>query len=280
MNRLLALSSIIFAVACGSDDSSDDEQTNPDDAGSPKDSGADASDSGADASDSGADASVTALDLTDVKTNPDDYDWFDFRPNVLKLILAGAAETEHVAILWYTVTDGAVGLHYHSKTESVYVIDGTQTDGKGMYPTGTVYFNPPGSGHALSDSSGFFLLAYASPPDFTKTDEIEEYTPIRIDTEAADLKSAYEFEEAAEGVLTYAVPLDDEGGMSAAFIETTSPDDYEYEGNYLLVIEGSCDIDGVTYEEDMLVVAKTVTPQAFAIAASDSDPCLAMGISF
>jgi len=83
------------------------------------------------------------LDLADVKTNPGAYEWFDFRPNVLKLILAGAAETEHIAILWYTLTDGAVGLHYHSMTESVYVIDGTQTDGKGSYPTGSVYFNPP-----------------------------------------------------------------------------------------------------------------------------------------
>src|SRR6187402_676700 len=85
--------------------------------------------------------SSTVLDLTDVKTNPSGYEWFDFRPNVMKLILSGAAETEHVAILWYTVTDGAVGLHYHSKTESVYAIEGTQTDAKGVYPTQTVYFN-------------------------------------------------------------------------------------------------------------------------------------------
>ncbi|HTV22992.1 MAG TPA: cupin domain-containing protein, partial [Polyangiaceae bacterium] len=95
----------------------------------------------------------TVLDLVDVKSNPENYEWFDFRPNVKKLILSGAAETEHVAILWYTVVDGSVGLHLHSKTESVYVIDGTQTDAKGVYPTGTVYFNPPGSGHAISDSS-------------------------------------------------------------------------------------------------------------------------------
>ena len=41
-----------------------------------------------------------------------------------KLVLAGVPESEHVAILWYTITDGAVGLHYHAKTESVYVIEG------------------------------------------------------------------------------------------------------------------------------------------------------------
>lgn len=100
-------------------------------------------------------AASTVIDLNNVKVNPSSYSWFDFRPNVKKLILAGAAETEHIAVLWYTVTDGAVGLHYHSKTESVYVIDGTQTDAKGVYPTDTVYFNPPGSGHEIMKSSGF-----------------------------------------------------------------------------------------------------------------------------
>ncbi|MET0410485.1 MAG: hypothetical protein ABW217_04290, partial [Polyangiaceae bacterium] len=81
----------------------------------------------------------TVLALSELTASPEGYDWFDFRPNVQKLILAGDEASEHVAILWYTVTDGMVGLHYHSKTESVYVIDGTQTDAKGVYPTGTVY---------------------------------------------------------------------------------------------------------------------------------------------
>src|SRR3954452_14402017 len=111
-------------------------------------------------------STATAFDLADVKANPGSYEFMDFKTNVKKLILAGAPETEHIAILWYTVTDGGVGLHYHAKTESVYVIDGTQTDAKGTYPTGTVYFNPPGSGHQITDSSGFFVLAYAAPPHF------------------------------------------------------------------------------------------------------------------
>ncbi len=120
-----------------------------------------------------------------------------------KLILTGAAETEHIAILWYTVPDGAVGLHYHGKTESVYGIDGTQTDAKGTYPTGTVYFNPPGSGHQISDSSGFFLLAYSAPPDFMGTDPIEEYELVRIDTEDPEMTTAYPFEESATGIETF-----------------------------------------------------------------------------
>jgi hypothetical protein len=225
-------------------------------------------------------STTTVLDLDDIKANPGDYEWFDFRPNVKKLILAGAAETEHIAILWYTVTDGAVGLHYHSKTESVYVIDGTQTDAEGVYPTGSVYFNPPGSGHEISDSSGFFLLSYASPPDFASTDLIEEYTPVVIETDDPELTSTYEFEEANPGVGTYAPPLDSEGGLSAEFIEITSSGDYDYLGNYLLVLKGSCQIEGEAYGEDTLVVTKTVEPQPHRIAAGDDGSCLAMGVSF
>jgi hypothetical protein len=225
-------------------------------------------------------SSATVLDLDELKTNPAAHEWFDFRPNLKKLILSGAAETEHVAILWYTVTNGSVGLHYHSKTESVYVIDGTQTDAKGMYATGTVYFNPPGSGHEITDSSGFFVLAYASPPDFARTDLIEEYTPIRIDTAAADLTSLHPFAANNSGVRTFTPALDGMGGISAEFIETTSSEDYGYTGNYLLVLEGSCEIEGVTLGKDMLVVAKALEPQPFNVTATEDSSCLAMGISF
>src|SRR5687768_8791598 len=228
-----------------------------------------------DSSDPVVETSTTVLDLSDVRANPNDYDWFDFRPNVKKLILAGAAETEHIAVLWYTVTDGAVGLHYHSKTESVYVIDGTQTDAEGVYPTGSVYFNPPGSGHQISDSSGFFLLAYASPPDFASTDLIEEYTPVVIETDDPELTRSYEFQEANPGVSTFAPSLDMAGGLGAEFIEIRSSDDYEYVGNYLLVLKGSCEIEGEVYGEDMLVVTKEVEPQLYKIAAAEAGPCLA-----
>jgi hypothetical protein len=248
------LSGIICAAGCNSNDDSTDVRTL---------------------------SSKTVLDLEEVKTNPASQAWFDFRPNVQKLILSGAAETEHVAILWYTVTDGSVGLHYHSKTESVYVIDGTQTDAKGVYPTGTVYFNPPGSGHQITQSSGFFVLAYASPPDFASTALIEEYTPVRIDTKDPTLVSGHPFVDKGSGIRTFQVPLDGAGGMSGEFIEITSSGvGYQYVGNYLLVLEGSCDIEGATFGDEMLVVAKTVEPEPFNVTASSGAACLAMGVSF
>jgi hypothetical protein len=234
-----------------------------------------------DATDVAGLSSKTVLDLDDVKTNPTDYDWFDFRPNVEKLILAGAAETEHVAILWYTVPDGAVGLHYHAKTESVYVVDGTQTDAKGTYPTGTVYFNPPGSGHQIMNSSGFMLLAYASPPDFAGTDLIQEYTPVRMNTADPELMTAYPFQLEQAATQIYDVPLDSGGGMSGKFLEITSADDeYAFEGNYVLVLEGSCAIEGVTLPAQTLVVAKTITPEQFRVTSAEGSSCLAMGVSF
>jgi hypothetical protein len=273
MNLFRRLTILAFALlclaACGDDDDGDKPDANVDDGDNDAGEVADA-----------GETSKAILDLTDVKSSPDDYEWFDFRPNIKKLILAGAAETEHIAILWYTVMDGGVALHYHSKTESVYVIDGTQTDAKGTYPTGSVYFNPPGSGHQVTDSSGFFLLAYAAPPDFMSVDKIEEYTPVRIDTDDADLTSTYSFEEKKKGIQTYAPELDGMGGMSALFVETKSTTAYEYKGNYLVVIEGSCVIDGMTYPKDMLVVTKTVEPEAFKLAATKGKSCLALGVSF
>lgn len=293
MNRLPAFYIVACGLVCLAACSSANDSKSSFDAGaatSSSDAGAATSsdaepDTSSDAAGLSPDGQVssaepTVLDLDDLKTNPTPYDWFDFKPNVKKLILAGAPETEHVAILWYTTADGGVGLHYHSKTESVYVIDGTQTDAKGVYPTGTVYFNPPGSGHEITHSTGFFILAYASPPDFASTDLIGEYTPVRIDTGTSDLTSLYPFEEGKTGVRIFTAPLDTAGGMSAAFVEITSSEDYVYQGNYLLVLRGSCDIEGVTYPKDRLVVGKTVEPRPYKIAASKDSACLAMGVSF
>ncbi|PSN06106.1 hypothetical protein C7271_06605 [filamentous cyanobacterium CCP5] len=224
--------------------------------------------------------SSTIVDLTQLTASPESYDFFTFRPNLEKLILSGAADTEHISILWYTVPDGSVGLHYHSMTESVYSIDGTQTDAQGIYPTGSLYFNPPGSGHEITDSTGFFILAYASPPDFANTDLIEPYSPVQIDTTDPNLTTLYPFETIQDGVQVYEVPLDPEGGMSSQFIESASRDSYTYTGNYLLVLEGSCTIDGTIFDKDMLVVATTVEPQAYRVSAADGHSCLLLGLSF
>jgi len=225
-------------------------------------------------------ASSTIVDLTDLAANPSNYDFFTFRPNLEKLFLSGAADTEHISILWYTIPDGSVGEHYHSMTESVYVIDGTQTDAKGLYPTGSLYFNPPGSGHEISDSTGFCLLAYALPPDFANTDLIEEYIPVQINTAAADIETRYSFENVRDNLWLYDVPLDPIGGMSSQLIKSTSTEGYQYQGNYLLVLKGSCNINGTTFNEKMLVVASTVEAKSYEISAIANQSYLVLGLSF
>ena len=222
----------------------------------------------------------TVIDLTELTANPETYDFFTFRPNLKKLMLCGEANTEHICILWYTAPDGQVGLHYHTMTESVYTIEGTQTDVKGTYPSGALYFNPPGSGHKVFDSSGFFILAYASPPDFVQIDAIESYTPVQINTAGLNQVETYPFVEVQDSVQRYDVPLDPEGGMSALFIKSASLESYHYAGNYLLVLEGSCTINGTTYREKTLVVSNTIEPQTYQVCATEDDSCLLLGLSF
>jgi len=222
----------------------------------------------------------TIVNLNDLIADPNDYDFFTFRPNLEKLILSGTADSEHISILWYTIPDGSVGLHYHSMTESVYAIDGTQTDAKGVYPSGSLYFNPPGSGHQISNSSGFFILAYAAPPDFANTNLIEDYTPVQINTADPDLETLYPFEAVQDGVLVYSIPLDAQGGMSSKFIQTSSSESYPYTGNYLLVLRGDCTINGTAFGENMLVVATTVETQDYSVSSAEGNSCLALGLSF
>ncbi|MGC1215856.1 MAG: cupin domain-containing protein [Phormidesmis sp.] len=220
------------------------------------------------------------VSLNDLTANPTSYDFFSFRPNLEKLILSGAADTEHISILWYTTPDGSVGRHYHSMTEAVYTIDGTQRDAKGIYPTGSLYFNPPRGGHEIFDSTGFFLLAYASPPDFASTNLIEDYTPVQINTAAADLESLYPFEIQKDGLATYPIPLNPQGGMRSQLVAMASSQSYQYQGNYLLVLKGNCEINGITFRERMLVVAKTTEPQSYDVSTSTSNSCLVLGLSF
>jgi len=63
-------------------------------------------------------------------------------------------------------------------------------------------------------------------------------------------------------------------------IETSSATPLTYKGNYLLVLKGSCDIEGATLGQGMLLVAKALEPQPYAVSASPDSTCLAMGVSF
>jgi hypothetical protein len=51
-------------------------------------------------------------------------------------------------------------------------------------------------------------------------------------------------------------------------------------GNYVFVLEGTCELEGVTFGQGALVVTKDVVPESFLVTASEGSTCLMMGISF
>jgi hypothetical protein len=197
---------------------------------------------------------ATVIELAKLRADPASFAWFQFKPGVKKLILSGTPESRHVSVLWYTADDGkpgAVPLHYHAKTESIFVIDGAQADPKGKYEKGSFYFNPPGSGHDVFDSAGLFLLSYAAPPDFKKTDAIGPYEPLLV---GADYGK----------VSLEPLPLSAEGGMSARFVRPAAAS--ALSANVLLVLEGSCTIAGQPIAADTLVVTKSTEPASYTVA--------------
>ncbi|MEO0409191.1 MAG: cupin domain-containing protein, partial [Cyanobacteria bacterium P01_A01_bin.135] len=173
-----------------------------------------------------------------------------------------------------------IGLHYHAMTEAVYVIEGQQRDEKGCYPTGSLYFNPPGSGHAISESRGFFLLAYAAPPDFANTERIRSYRPVQFNAAILRDELSHPFEAVRAGVKIYCVPLQSGGGMGGQLIKSASPEHYHYTGHCLLVLEGICRINGTTFRAGMLAVAASTESQTYAISAGDDSACLLLGLAF
>lgn len=221
----------------------------------------------------------TLVKLQELTSNPYRYDFFTFRPDVEKLILAGDADGQHICILWYTAAGGGVNRHYHAMTEAVYVINGRQTDAKGTYAEGTLYCNPPGSSHAISDSSGFFLLAYAAPPVFSGPERPQPYAPVRVETTAANLSELYPFTAQAGGAWTHSLPLPAPGGIRCQLIKP-GPGTYPYAGNYLLVLKGTCSINQTALASNTLVVAKTIAPQLYQIRAQGDSASLVLALGF
>ena len=86
--------------------------------------------------------------------------------------------------------------------------------------------------------------------------------------------------DVTSGVRTADIALDASGGMSGRLIELTLPEDrYEYVGNYLLVLDGNCQLEQATLGKRSLVVTKGVTPESFQLAAA-AGPCRVLGVSF
>lgn len=162
-------------------------------------------------------------------------------------------------------------------TEAVYTIEGQQRDETGCSPTGTLCFNPPGSGHQITDSTGFFLIAYKSPPDFERTDLIQAYRPIRLNL--LDGIEGYPFKAVQNSVEVCSIPLK-ESDVRSQLIKSASSTCYHYSGNYLLVLKGCCCINGEDLSDGSLVTAMGTAPQSYAISCRSGGSCLLLGLAF
>lgn len=217
---------------------------------------------------------ATVIELAKLRSDPASFAWFQFKPGVKKLILSGTPESRHISVLWYTADDGKPGMvpvHYHAKTESIYVIDGAQSDPKGKYERGSFYFNPPGSGHNVFDSAGLFLLSYAAPPDFKNTAAIGAYEPVVI-PDASKLALG----ACSDGTACKELPLAGDGGMRARFVKPE--DTVALSANLLLVLSGSCTIAGQSIVADTLIVTKSTDPASYPITPGSD--CLLFQLAF
>ena len=61
--------------------------------------------------------------------------------------------------------------HRHSGMETVLVLDGSQSDENGHYPTGSLVLNPEGSVHTVrSDEGCVVLIQWTKPVEFLEGD--------------------------------------------------------------------------------------------------------------
>ena len=108
--------------------------------------------------------SLVLSDLLSLAAKPEQLDWQPFRPGI------------EIHRLYQTVTDGpaaallkyapgaTVPAHDHSGYEHIIVLSGSQQDERGVYPTGTLVINPPGSGHTVTSEAGCIVLIIWEKP--------------------------------------------------------------------------------------------------------------------
>jgi len=74
--------------------------------------------------------------------------------------------TPAVAVLRYA-PGGKAPRHFHRGLETIYVLEGTQSDEYGDYPAGTLVLNPEGTTHSVWSSGGcVVLIQWERPVEF------------------------------------------------------------------------------------------------------------------
>jgi len=86
-------------------------------------------------------------------------DWQDFRPGVSLYPLHGNPPGPQSSALLRYQPGAGVPAHTHLGVEHILVIQGSQEDEFGHYPTGTLLVSPTDSAHKVSSAEGCIVLA-------------------------------------------------------------------------------------------------------------------------
>ncbi len=100
------------------------------------------------------------LVLTDVlrlAKQGDRLDWQPFRQGVDMYPLYTDDSGASAALLRYQ-PGASVPEHRHTGYEHIIVLSGSQRDCNGLYPTGTIVINPPGSQHQVFSDDGCIIF--------------------------------------------------------------------------------------------------------------------------
>ncbi len=112
--------------------------------------------------------STAFADLLQRAADPDQLRWEELRPGVEFHALYGRPGQGPSAALLRYEPGATVPEHRHTDYEHILVLHGSQRDGNGHYPAGTLLVSPPGSRHAVASDAGCLVLAiWAGAIEFT-----------------------------------------------------------------------------------------------------------------
>jgi anti-sigma factor ChrR (cupin superfamily) len=86
-----------------------------------------------------------------------------FRDGVEICRISGDADSASVALLRYQ-PGASVPMHEHTGLETVIVLEGSQSDERGRYRSGTMSINPAGSRHSVWSEEGCVVLVHWERP--------------------------------------------------------------------------------------------------------------------